>query len=37
MLPPGRGEPMGWLADAGLVEPAIGPQPTFAAFSAHKP
>jgi ubiquinone/menaquinone biosynthesis C-methylase UbiE len=36
-LPPDRGELMDWLAGAGLAEPTIGPQPTFAAFSARKP
>jgi SAM-dependent methyltransferase len=35
-LPPNRGELMNWLAAAGLTEPEIGPQPTFAAFSARK-
>ncbi len=35
--PPDRGELMDWLAGADLAEPTIGPQPTFAAFSARKP
>jgi ubiquinone/menaquinone biosynthesis C-methylase UbiE len=36
-LPPGRDELRNWLIDAGLAEPTIGPQPTFAAFCARKP
>lgn len=36
-LPPERQEVAGWLASAGLAEVEIGPQPTFAAFGAHKP
>lgn len=35
-LPPGRGDVLGWLNSAGLVEPTIGPEPGFAAFSARK-
>jgi SAM-dependent methyltransferase len=36
-LPPDRGELISWLASAGLAEAKIGPQPTFAVFSARKP
>jgi len=36
-LPPDRGELANWLTAAGLAKPTIGPQPTFAAFSARKP
>lgn len=35
-VPPGREEVAGWLETAGLEDVTIGPQPGFAAFSAHK-
>jgi SAM-dependent methyltransferase len=35
-LPPGREDLLRWLTSAGLAEPAIGPQPGFAAFSGRK-
>jgi ubiquinone/menaquinone biosynthesis C-methylase UbiE len=35
-LPPDRNQLISWLTAAGLPEPTIGPQPTFAAFSARK-
>jgi ubiquinone/menaquinone biosynthesis C-methylase UbiE len=36
-LPPDRNELINSFASAGLREATIGPQPTFAAFSARKP
>lgn len=36
-LPPAREEVAEWLADAGLTDVKVGPEPTFAAFSARKP
>ena len=35
-LPPDREAVAEWLASAGFTETRIGPQPTFAAFSARK-
>lgn len=35
--PPRREDLLRWLADAGLVEARVGPQPGFAAFGARKP
>lgn len=34
--PPSREDLLGWLTDAGLEQPTIGPQPGFAPFSAQK-
>jgi ubiquinone/menaquinone biosynthesis C-methylase UbiE len=36
-LPPERGRLLRWLEAAGLEEPAIGAQPSFASFEARKP
>jgi ubiquinone/menaquinone biosynthesis C-methylase UbiE len=36
-LPPDREQVADWLLAAGLTEPKLGRQPTFAAFSADKP
>jgi ubiquinone/menaquinone biosynthesis C-methylase UbiE len=35
--PPRREELLRWLSSAGIAEPAIGPQPGFAAFTGRKP
>lgn len=36
-VPPNRRDLLRWLTEAGLVDPAVGPEQGFAAFGARKP